>query len=155
MLSLRLLTGDCNFPTNMSNKIEHQGVVECVEGDCLKVKIQQTSACLSCKVSKHCNASEQKIKIIDVYDAVAARTMKVGDEVTVWTSVAAGYRAVTYGFIIPLVLMVVALISAIVLKGGEAVAALVSIAVLAIYYFVLYLFRGKLQRKFTFQIDKH
>ena len=46
----------------MSNKIKHAGVVDGVEGECVRVRILQSSACSACKVAAHCNASETKEK---------------------------------------------------------------------------------------------
>ena len=51
----------------MENKIKHVGVVESVVGECVKVRVVQSSACASCKVAKQCNTSESKEKIIDIY----------------------------------------------------------------------------------------
>lgn len=136
----------------MNRKIEHPGVIESIEGDCLRVRIIQTSACAACKVSKHCNASEQKVKMIDVRDAVSARTHSVGDEVVVATGTDAGFRAVAYGFVIPFLVLIAALFAAVGLAKSEAISALISISALALYYLILYLYRGKLQRKFMFHI---
>ena len=66
----------------MSNKIKHAGVVDGVEGECVRVRILQSSACSACKVAAHCNASETKEKIIDVMDADASHYQK-GDQVMV------------------------------------------------------------------------
>lgn len=118
----------------------------------MRVRIIQTSACAACKVSKHCNASEQKVKMIDVRDAVSARTHSVGDEVVVATGTDAGFRAVAYGFVIPFLVLIAALFAAVGLAKSEAISALISISALALYYLILYLYRGKLQRKFMFHI---
>ena len=51
----------------MSEKIKHSGVVESVDGDCMKVRILQTSACAGCKAAGVCNAAEKKEKVIYIY----------------------------------------------------------------------------------------
>ena len=50
----------------MSTDIKHCGVVDEVEDGCVKVRIVQSSACASCKVASHCNASENKEKVVEV-----------------------------------------------------------------------------------------
>ena len=50
----------------MSTKISHSGIVERINGDCVQVRIVQTSACAACKVAGYCNAAESKEKVIDV-----------------------------------------------------------------------------------------
>ena len=49
----------------MSTKISHSGIVERIDGDCVQVRIVQTSACAACKVAGYCNAAESKEKVID------------------------------------------------------------------------------------------
>lgn len=51
----------------MKNEIRHLGVVDTVDVGLIKVRITQTSACSSCKMSGNCNASESKEKVVDVY----------------------------------------------------------------------------------------
>ena len=138
----------------MTNTIEHRGIIENIDGICLKVKIVQMSACASCKVAKHCSASEQKTKHIDVYDKESAALMQVGDEVKVKASLATGYQAVGLGFVVPLLLMLCVIFAVAKAQGDEAVAALAGLGALIPYYIVLYFFRDKLSRKFTFRVEK-
>ena len=62
----------------MSNKIKHNGVVDGVDENCVRVRILQSSACSACKVAAHCNASETKEKIIEVQVAVLKSTQSEG-----------------------------------------------------------------------------
>ena len=143
------------FAKIMNNNIEHLGVVDSIDGICLKVRIQQMSACSSCKVAKHCSASEQKTKYVDVYDAEAAALLHVGDEVKVKASLSAGYQAVWLGFGVPLLLMLLTILLVANVQSDETVAALAGIAILLPYYIVLYFLRDKLRRKFTFRVEKN
>ena len=52
----------------MTDIIKHRGIVENIEGSHVRVRIVQTSACSACSVKGHCNASESKEKLIDVFD---------------------------------------------------------------------------------------
>ena len=76
----------------MSNKIKHTGIVDEVEGNCIHVRILQSSACSGCKVAAHCNASETKEKVIDVVTA-DARNYQRGDNVVVVADAAVGFSA--------------------------------------------------------------
>ena len=106
----------------MSNKIKHAGVVDGVEGECVRVRILQSSACSACKVAAHCNASETKEKIIDVMDADASHYQK-GDQVMVVADTAVGFRASLYGYLLPLILMVVTLVGVLAATHSEGLAA--------------------------------
>lgn len=74
----------------MSTNIKHCGVVDKVLDGCIKVRIVQSSACASCKVASHCNASENKEKIVDVYDDNTSQFV-VGDNVIIIASQKTGF----------------------------------------------------------------
>ena len=62
-------------------------------------------------------------------------------------------RASVLAYVVPLVLMVIALFVGTHL-AGEAAGALASLLTLALYYGVLYLLRDKIGKRFEFKIDK-
>ncbi len=138
----------------MNNNIEHRGIIESIDGIWLKVRIQQMSACASCKVAKHCSASEQKTKYVDVCDAEAVSSMSIGEEVKVLASLSTGYQAVWLGFGVPLVLMLITIFVVASLQSDETIAALAGIGILIPYYIIIYFLREKLRRKFSFRVEK-
>lgn len=137
----------------MSNKIKHAGVVDGVEGECVRVRILQSSACSACKVAAHCNASETKEKIIDVMDADASHYQK-GDQVMVVADTAVGFRASLYGYLLPLVLMVVTLVAVLAACHSEGLAALSALGILIPYYVLLFLMRNKLRNRLSFTLER-
>lgn len=137
----------------MSNKIKHVGVVDGVEGECVRVRILQSSACSACKVAAHCNASETKEKIIDVMDADASRYQK-GDQVMVVADTAVGFRASLYGYLLPLILMVVTLVGVLAATHSEGLAALSALGILMPYYVLLFLMRNKLRNRLSFTLER-
>lgn len=136
----------------MSNKIKHAGVVDGVEGECVRVRILQSSACSACKVAAHCNASETKEKIIDVMDADASHYQK-GDQVMVVADTAVGFRASLYGYLLPLILMVVTLVGVLAATHSEGLAALSALGILIPYYVLLFLMRNKLRNRLSFTLE--
>ncbi len=137
----------------MSNKIKHAGVVDGVEGECVRVRILQSSACSACKVAAHCNASETKEKIIDVMDADAFHYQK-GDQVMVVADTAVGFRASLYGYLLPLILMVVTLVGVLAATHSEGLAALSALGILIPYYVLLFLMRNKLRNRLSFTLER-
>ncbi len=137
----------------MSNKIKHAGVVDGVEGECVRVRILQSSACSACKVAAHCNASETKEKIIDVMDADASHYQK-GDQVMVVADTAVGFRASLYGYLLPLILMVVTLVGVLAATHSEGLAALSALGILMPYYVLLFLMRNKLRNRLSFTLER-
>ena len=136
----------------MSNKIKHTGIVDEVEGNCIHVRILQSSACSGCKVAAHCNASETKEKVIDVVTA-DAHNYQQGDNVVVVADSAVGFRASLYGYLLPLLLMVVTLIALLAITKSEGIAALSAIGVLVPYYLMVYLLRNQIKNKLNFEIQ--
>lgn len=136
----------------MSNKIKHNGVVDGVEEGCVRVRILQSSACSACKVAAHCNASETKEKIIEVQVADAVK-YQLGDSVIVVADTAVGFRASLYGYLLPLVLMVVVLVAVLKITQSEGYAAVSALGILIPYYIGLYLLRNKLRNKLSFSLE--
>lgn len=137
----------------MSQKISHSGIVERIEGDCIKVRIVQTSACAACKVASHCNAAESKMKIVDVFGCDTTN-YSTGQEVTVWASRDVANRALLLGFGVPFLLLVCVLLIALRLTANEGLAALWALGSLVPYYFALWLLRNRIQRGISFQIEE-
>ena len=137
----------------MSNKISHAGVIDRIEGDCVKVRIVQTSACAACKVASHCNASESKEKIVDVICCDTAK-YATGQEVVVSASKEVANRALLLGFGIPLFLMVVVLLIVLRWTGDEGFAALASLGALIPYYIILWLLRDSIRQQVSFRIEE-
>ena len=137
-----------------TNDISHEGTIISIEKENLRVRIIQNSACASCKIAGHCQTSESKEKIIEVTTPDYA-DFSVGDKVNVTESVGVGAKAVVFGFILPLALMMATIISAITaVDASEGVAALAGIASLLPYYLVLYFLRGYMKNIMGFGIDK-
>ena len=136
----------------MSNKISHPGVIDSIEDDCVKVRIVQTSACAACKVASHCNASESKEKMVDVFCCDTAK-YRTGQEVTVWASREVANRALLLGFGIPLLLLIGVLLIVLRWTGDEGVAALVALGSLLPYYLLLWLRRDSIRQQVSFQIE--
>lgn len=136
----------------MSQRISHSGVVKSVDAGCVKVRILQTSACASCKIASHCNASEMKVKVVDVYGADTA-AYEVGQQVVVSTSRDVANRALLLGFGLPLAVLLLTLVVARLLDCDEATSALASLAMLVPYFLMVWVLRDRIRRSVTFRIE--
>ncbi len=147
------------------SEIRHDGIIESIDADGhIRVRITQMAACAGCKVAAHCNASEQKVKVVDVYEKLDAGRhqelqipsnaypYKVGDSVVVATSGAAARKALLLGFGLPLVLLLVVLAAMLAAGIDEGTSALAALAMLAPYYLVLWLCRERIAGKIAFHI---
>ena len=135
----------------MSKNITHDGVVVGIDGQDVLVMIVQHSACAGCHAKGACTASDSKDKIIIAKSRGEA--YQIGERVLLVGSNSMAWSALAYAFILPLILSIALLfvVSGIV---SEAMSCLFVLALLAIYYFILFLFRSKLETKFVFYIEK-
>ena len=139
----------------MKDKIEHQGVVESIEGSHVRVNIVQVAACSGCKARSLCSSSESKEKIIDVYEDDAVMKYKIGEPVKVCGALSMGKQAVRLAFGVPVVMIVVWMLVAIVwLKLGELTSVGILAALLTVYFYILYINKDRMAKHFAFWIEK-
>ena len=134
-----------------NNTIKHLGIVENIQGSHLSVRIVQTSACAACSAKGHCSSADSKDKIIDIIDT-AASSYRVGAKVMVIGETSMGMMAVVLAFIIPFILLIFSLFLFMALMENELYSALLSLAILIPYYFILWLNKTRLKQKFSFTI---
>ena len=137
----------------MADIIKHRGVVEKIEGTHVVVRIVQTSACSACSAKGLCNASESKEKQIDVYGVQAS--YRIGEEVVVCGTTSMGMRAVLLAFGVPLLILLLALFVTMRMTDGDALlSAFVALLAVMPYYLLVYFMKDKLDRTFSFTIEK-
>lgn len=132
--------------------IEHPGRVIGVADGTVFVSILVQSACADCHAKGACNLSEMQDKVIEAIDPQTS--YNPGDAVVVSMTQAHGFRAVLLAFLIPLVLLCAVLFILVGITGSEAKAGLFSILILILYYMILYLFRSRIKKSFTFSVRK-
>jgi positive regulator of sigma E activity len=129
--------------------IQHDGTVKKVDGNSVLVSITSNSACSGCHAEGLCGISGKEEKIIDIKGRYE---VSPGDSVTVMMEQSTGYKAVVLSYLIPLVIVITGLIICNILSLNELTAGLVSISLLGPWYLILYLFRNKINRSFTFTL---
>lgn len=138
----------------MKSKIDHNGVVESIEGNHIKVRILQASACSACQAKALCASSDTKEKIIDVWDDNADQ-YHVGESVMACGSLSMGRNAVYLAFLIPLVLMILWMVLSLKAFHLSELTAILGVGIiLAIYYLLLSALKDKLSKTFSFWIEK-
>ena len=134
-----------------SGTIQHDGTVQKVESDSIVVRISSISSCAGCHAEGYCNLSgieEKTIIVSGKYDVVP------GDNVTVLMSGSLGLKAVLLSYLLPVIILVLALVILIFSGVSEPISGLISTAVLVPYYLVLYSFRNRLHKSFNFTLKR-
>lgn len=138
----------------MPAQIEHSGVVVRREGGTVFVTVTSRSACGTCRAREACGLAEAQEKIVSVRTADAAQYAP-GDAVVVGVRPRVGGIAVALAYVGALaVLLGVLLVAVAVLGWSEGRAALSALAGVVLYYFVLWLFRRKIEHTIQFTLTK-
>ena len=136
-----------------SSEISHKGRVVSVTPEVTTVEIVSESACGACHAKGLCSLGDSKVKMVEVPTS-GWSDIRPGDEVEVVLKVSMGHKAVLLAYMIPLVLLVAVLLVAVSAGVGELYAGLAAIAAVAVYYFGLWLMRGRLRNEYIFNIKK-
>lgn len=161
------------------SKISHEGVIVGISEEYITVEFVNKSACASCHAKGVCAASDESIRQIEIPYNISSlvEEYKVGEKVNILLTSSMGLRAVWVSYVIPLFVLLAALmisntfdyralLLALQQKGifvnafpllsnfKDLVMGMLSLTVIALYYIVVYLFRNKLSKVFTFSIER-
>ena len=138
----------------MGHTIQHRGVVERVEGDRVFVAVEQQSACAGCHAKGMCSAGSTEKRTIEVRTPYAL-TFEVDERVVVALQQASmGLSSVVWGYVMPLVVLLVVLVGAKIAGVDDGPAAVATLVGVAIYYVGLYLARRRFDKVIKFTIIK-
>ena len=133
------------------NEIRPTGKIIEITPEYTTVEIVVSSACSSCHSKSLCGMSEDKEKVIMVpTDPYALH--KVGDEVEVMTKMSMGMKAVWISYVIPLAVLMILILTLSSFIDSQAICGLASIGGVAVYYFVIWLLRSRLETEFMFYL---
>ena len=133
------------------NEIKHSGKILEITPDFTTVQIVVSSACASCHAKSMCGMSEDEEKVIMVPTDPYSEH-KVGDEVQVMTKMSMGLKAVWISYVIPLAVLMILILSLSSFVVNELLLGLIAVGGVAVYYFIVWLFRDKLSNEFVFYI---
>ena len=117
----------------------------------VSVRIEAVSACATCAAHSHCGFAESKEKTVEV-PADDWRSYAVGDNVTVHIDESRGMLAVWLAYVLPALLLLAVIIALSLCHLPEWAVVAASFVVLGLYVLFLYLFRRKVENRFTLTI---
>lgn len=132
--------------------VSHEGVITKIDGDTLEIKIIAQSACAACHAKSACTMSDQAEKVLTV-PKPEGQEFQLFQKVKVVMAVGQGNKAAVLAYLVPIILLLAALFICLGIGLSEGLAALIGIAVLIPYYFILYLLRDQLKKKFDYRIE--
>lgn len=135
----------------MREEVSHKGKVVKMTPQLTTVAFLQHDACSGCHAAAYCGMGEMAEKLVELpTDPYAG--YGVGDEVEVVLKATMGLKAVVLAYFLPLVVLLAVILGLIALGTGEVPAALAGLAAVGVYYFLLYILRGKLRNEYIFEI---
>lgn len=136
--------------SSMAEQIEHIGTISAVKEGMVSVEFLRVSACSSCHAKGVCTTAESENRVIEV--PTTRTDFAIGQRVKVVGSFGMGMTAVLWAFIVPFVLMITVLVCCS-QKLSEMASGVIAIGSLAPYYFILFFFRKKLEKKLSFSVE--
>lgn len=131
----------------------HSGIVVAADHGTVTVRMRVQSACSSCEAHAHCGFAESKDKTVEVQTS-DWRSYAPGDPVVVAVNTELGLRAVLLAYLLPAAVLLAVFVFLTCAGLSEVVVALLSLASVALYGFILYLSRTRLQRRFSFSLSR-
>jgi sigma-E factor negative regulatory protein RseC len=133
-------------------QIEHAGTIVEITKEEYIVELISLSACASCHAKNICNPSDLKSKRVNI-KRVVGDDYKIGDQVTIYLKSSMGMKAVLIAYVIPVTILLFLLLYLSLFLQNELLSGLISITFVLGYFFIIYLFRNRLDRKFIFTIE--
>lgn len=151
------LPRNCNldFAKSMKNKqqdIEHLGEIVGIQANVARIRIIQNSACSACHAKGGCSAADSAEKEVEAM--IVNQKLAVGDKVMVTGRSVLGLEAVMYAYLLPFLFLFTTLLTVFAYTENELIAAVSAIGSIIPYYAILFLFKNKFSKKFTFFIKQ-
>ncbi|MDA3929708.1 MAG: SoxR reducing system RseC family protein [Prolixibacteraceae bacterium] len=132
-------------------EVTHNGFVKELGKRGIKVGIIVQSGCASCQINGSCNMSEQTDKELDI--DCDPSPFNLGQKVVVHLKSSQGMNALFLGYVLPFIVLLTVMIIANYLTSNEAIIGVAALVSLIPYYVVLYLYRNKIKKKFTYVVN--
>ena len=133
--------------------IEHEGIIDSINGNQLTIRITQNSACSDCHAKGACMAADTKQKMVNVVDD--SGQFKLNEHVMLFGKTSIGYKAILWALVIPLILLITVIVATTsIWNFSELQGAMMALMALVPYYAFLYISRFKMGEKLALTIKK-
>ena len=132
------------------DSINHDGQVVEITDNKVVAEILVSEACGTCQAKGLCHTNGKRVRV--EAEAEPGQEFKVGQQVMVSFTPTLAMSSVLLAYVLPLVLMFAVMFTLIAITGSQDIGCVSGLAVLPVYYTILYMLRHKLRRKFKFKI---
>lgn len=138
--------------THSSGTIRQSATVIRVDATQIEVEVCRPEACAACKAKSVCSEGGGQGKRMTL--ANDGQGYQLGEQITLVMRRSAGLKAVVIAYLVPVILVVAALLVFQTVQIKETVAAISTLVLLGLYFLVIRLLRGRLNRELTIEIEK-
>ena len=135
-----------------SGTIRQSATVIRVDATQIEVEVCRPEACAACKAKSVCSEGGGQGKRMTL--ANDGQGYQLGEQITLVMRRSAGLKAVVIAYLVPVILVVAALLVFQTMQIKETVAAISTLVLLGLYFLVIRLLRGRLNRELTIEIEK-
>lgn len=138
---------------NSQNTICKEGVVRAIQGENIEVEITISSACSECHAKSICIPTDTKRETV-MAKSLYGEHFEVGDKVNLVLKGSAGRKAVVIAYLLPLIVLLVALFGSYLLFHNELVSVILCLVFLILYFLLLKKQSKKIDNSFEFYVKK-
>lgn len=136
----------------MEYTITHPGIVNRITDKGIEISILVQESCVSCQAKSVCQIADQKEKVMLI--DTSSEKFRPGEKVVIEMKESRGMQAVLIAYILPVVLLIIAMVPGIILKIAEGWLAFSGLAAVVLYFSLLYFLRDRLKKQFSFRVKK-
>lgn len=129
-----------------------EGIVTKIADDHVIVRMVRSSACSGCHAKGVCHSGDAKEELLTVTSY--PQGLSVGDKVRILFSDTKGLVAVVYAFVVPLIIIVIAVALMSHLGMGELKMLLSLLSFMVGYYLILSFFKKRFVKAFQIKIER-
>lgn len=118
----------------------------------IEVEVCRPEACAACKAKSVCSEGGGEGKRMTLIND--GQGYAVGEQITLVMRRSSGLKAVLIAYLVPVFLIVAALLIFQTMQVKDIIAAMATLGILGLYFLVVRLLRGRINRELTIEIEK-
>lgn len=118
----------------------------------IEVEVCRPEACAACKAKSVCSEGGGEGKRMTLIND--GQGYAVGEQITLVMRRSSGLKAVLIAYLVPVFLIVAALLIFQAMQVKDIIAAVATLGILGLYFLVVRLLRGRINRELTIEIEK-
>lgn len=118
----------------------------------IEVEVCRPEACAACKAKSVCSEGGGEGKRMTLIND--GQGYAIGEQITLVMRRSSGLKAVLIAYLVPVFLIVAALLIFQAMQVKDIIAAMATLGILGLYFLIVRLLRGRINRELTIEIEK-